>query len=603
MTTKISGSQITNFTIATEQLSNTTTASFASYAEFAGSLTPKITSIAIADASYNVLDDTAANTGGGYIVITGTNFVSGATILVDTTTASSVSFVNSTTIRAQVPAKAAASYNIWVINPDGGTAIKVNGLTYSTTPTWVTTSPLTGQTANVTFAIAFNATGAHTYSLAYGSTLPAGTTLAANGYFSGTVTTINTTTNYTFTIRATDTELQDADKSFTVTVTWVAPSATYVWGGNYHGYLGLNTGDSGAFGSTTVFSPTILPSTPNWSVMSWSENSAGGAIRTNGTLWTWGTDSQGITGRGTSYDGTNSAINYRSSPVQVGALTNWSNLHFATNSALATKTDGTLWTWGNNGSGRLGQNNSIALSSPVQVGTGTSWSKISGSGGLSAAIKTDGTLWTWGYGGFGALGQNNIIDRSSPVQVGALTNWSDIDSGNAQLAAIKTDGTLWLWGASGSYGVTGLNDRLTYRSSPVQVGSGTTWNSVVIGDSSLLATKTDGTLWAWGKNDKGQLGQNNTITRSSPVQVGTDTNWSIQITTGYKASGAIRSNGTLWTWGQNDAYSGGLGFRQIDSAYKSSPVQVGALTNWSITGSPRQKIGKATGAGLWFVMT
>ena len=285
---------------------------------------PQITSIAIADASYTVLDDTSANTGGGYIVITGVNFVSGATILIDTTTAPSVTFVNSTTLRAQVPAKAAASYNVWVINPNGGTAIKVNGLSYSPFPIWVTTSPLTSQVSNVAFGITFSATGANTYSLASGSTLPAGTTLAANGYFSGTVS-ISTQTDYTFSIRATDGELQDADKSFTVTVT-VPPAtsgALYVWGNNVNGQLGINN------------------------------------------------------------------LVYRSSPTQIGALTNWSQISLGYDSTAAIKTDGTLWAWGNGSAGDLGNSAApaAAVSSPVQIGTSTHWNSVYGGSGGAMALK------------------------------------------------------------------------------------------------------------------------------------------------------------------------------------------------------------------------
>jgi hypothetical protein len=234
MTTKILGSQITNFTIETTQLSNTATASLVV------ALPPKILYANVANSAFTVLDDTAVNVGGGYIVVTGSSFVSGATVLIDTTTASAVTFVNSTTLRVQVPAKAAASYNLYVVNPDGGTGIKVSGLTYSTDPVWVTTSPLPTQTANVAFGVNFSATGANTYSVAAGSSIPAGTSLLANGYFYGTVS-ISTLTVYSFVIRATDTELQDSDKTFGVTVTVpVTTGSLWTWGQGYLGINGLN---------------------------------------------------------------------------------------------------------------------------------------------------------------------------------------------------------------------------------------------------------------------------------------------------------------------------------------------------------------------------
>ena len=212
MTTKISGSQITDFTIQTTQLSNTAVASFAV------ALAPKVRYANVANSAFSVLDDTAVNVGGGYIVVTGSDFVSGAQVLIDTTPASAVTFVNSTTLQVQVPTKAAASYNLYVVNPDGGVGVKVSGLTYSVNPTWVTSSPLANQASNTSFAVALSATGANTYSVASGSSLPAGTSLLANGYFYGTVS-ISTETVYSFVIRATDTELQDADKTFGLTVT------------------------------------------------------------------------------------------------------------------------------------------------------------------------------------------------------------------------------------------------------------------------------------------------------------------------------------------------------------------------------------------------
>jgi alpha-tubulin suppressor-like RCC1 family protein len=567
MTTQITANNIANFTISSLQIANTVVTSVGS---------PKITSIAIADASYNVLDDTSANTGGGYIVITGTNFVSGATVLVDTTSASAVTVVNSTTIRAQVPAKAAASYNIWVINPDGGTCIKVNGLSYSPFPIWVTTSPLTSQVSNVAFGITFSATGANTYSVAAGSTLPAGTTLAANGYFSGTVS-IGVQTDYTFTIKTTDTELQDVDKTFTVTVTVVPPVVVYAWGNN-GGSLGLNDTD-------TKTSPVQLSSSPNWSILS-----NGGsinfmaAIKTNNTLWGWGVNQYGQLGL-------NDRV-YRSSPVQIGTDANWNQVSPGIASVVAIKNDGTLWAWGLNTTGQLGLNDRVTRSSPVQVGTGTTWSRVSCGPSTTGAnwvhaLKTDGTLWAWGdQGAYPSLGTNDTVTRSSPVQIGSGTTWSQIADGTRGSAAIKTDGTLWLWG-NNQYGQLGQGSTSVTVNSPTQIGALTNWSAVDIGNSGVIATKTNGTLWMWGGNYRnfGMLGNNRGDSTtygnaSSPAQIGSDTNWSqfsTGITTGYRASAAIKTNGTLWVWGYNP---GGV-LSTGNTTNFSSPVQVGSLTSWT----------------------
>jgi hypothetical protein len=184
------------------------------------SLGPKITSVQVANSSYTVLDDTSINIGGGYIVITGSGFQSNCSVIVDSNLACSVAFVSATQVRAQLPAKAAGTYNIYLLNGDGGTAIRVNALQYSNTPTWVTTSPLASQIEDTNVSIQLSATGANTYVLQAGSTLPTGLTLSANGLISGTVNTnVSVATTYNFTVEAIDTENQETPKAFAVTIT------------------------------------------------------------------------------------------------------------------------------------------------------------------------------------------------------------------------------------------------------------------------------------------------------------------------------------------------------------------------------------------------
>jgi hypothetical protein len=207
--------------ITSTNIAENTVAGYAEFANIANSLAPKITSIAITSNTYSVLDDTAVNVGGGFIVVTGTEFQSGATVLIDTTPATSVSYIDNTTLRAQVPAKTAASYNLYVVNPDGGTGIKVAGITYSGSPTWVTTSPLANVISNTVFSGTFNATGASTY--ANTTILPTGFNLLANGYYFGNIS-VGTTTTYNFNIRATDAENQDSDKTFSLTAVNVLPT-------------------------------------------------------------------------------------------------------------------------------------------------------------------------------------------------------------------------------------------------------------------------------------------------------------------------------------------------------------------------------------------
>jgi len=305
-------------------------------------------------------------------------------------------------------------------------------------------------------------------------------------------------------------------------------------------------------------------------------------------LYTWGDNaSYGNIGDNTTQP--------RSSPVQIGSLTTWSQIDGGDRYSMALKTDGTMWTWGMNGSGRLGDNTVIYKSSPVQIGSLTSWSQISaGNTGHSMALKTDGTLWTFGYNNHGSLGDNTVIKRSSPIQVGALTTWSKISAGYHSMA-LKTDGTMWLWGKN-SEGQLGDNT-LIYRSSPIQVGSLTTWSQIAAASNHSMALKTDGTLWAWGYDDDGMLGDNKVAGsyRSSPVQIGSLTTWS-QISANAYHSMALKTDGTMWTWG-NNSY-GHLGAN--DRIFRSSPVQIGALTTWSkIAGAGSHSMAIKTDGTMW----
>ena len=338
----------------------------------------------------------------------------------------------------------------------------------------------------------------------------------------------------------------------------------YSWGQNAYGQLGQ--GDT-----SNRSSPTTVGS-----LNTWLTTAAGSyisvVIKANGTLWSWGRGTSGQLGSGATAD--------RSSPVQVGALTNWSSVSSGRYSCVATKTDGTLWTWGNNYVGSLGLGNTTYYSSPKQVGSLTNWLKVAMSGyGTCVSIKTDGTIWSWGDNTYGALGAGTSgggTARSSPVQIGAATDWASVSCGMHFVVATKTNGSLYSWGRN-NYGQLGLGDT-TNRSSPVQVGALTTWLILSTGYQHATSIKTDGTLWVWGVNDSGQLGLNNLTYYSSPKQVGSLTNWSKLAFGSIRAHNlSIKTDGTLWVWGLNNTGQLGLG----NTTNRSSPVQVGALTTWS----------------------
>ena len=351
------------------------------------------------------------------------------------------------------------------------------------------------------------------------------------------------------------------------------PDQFFVWGYNEVGQLAQND-------TTPGRSSPIQISGTDWSRMGSGAYAVGG-IKTDGTAWTWGINYKGMLGLNESQSGPAPSSDKYSSPVQLGTGTDWAHGVWGEYNTMAVKTNGTLWAWGVNTSGQLGLNATIPWpsggdSSPRQVGTDTTWSTSMGSLSTgfnsSGAIKTDGSLWMWGGSGNGILGHNNQTSYSSPKQVGTDTDWAIICGASASGAhAIKTDGSLWSWGQN-NLGNLGHNDR-TQRSSPTQVGTDTTWSKInSIALQATVAVKTDGTLWTWGSNEKGEMGQNEgspSKNISSPTQVGTGTDWS-EVRGFIRNVMAVKTDGSLWGWGAN--YQGVIG--DNSKTDRSSPVQI-----------------------------
>lgn len=348
-----------------------------------------------------------------------------------------------------------------------------------------------------------------------------------------------------------------------------SPSASYTNATVIRTGLAWGRGDVGQIGDGNTNLRTLSPTVvlPGAKVVA-AGSITSYAIKGDGTLWTWGSNQHGELGDTTPTG--------RTTPAQVGSDTHWVRLAAGDEHVLALKDDGSLWAWGSNGIGQVGDGTQTDRSVPTHIGSST-WTAIGAGMYHSLAVRTDGTLWAWGHNGQGQLGDGTTTHRFLPTQVGTDTNWTEVDAGFAHSVARRTDGTVWSFGWN-QFGQLG-DGTATNSSVPVQVGTDVDWASVNAGGDSTLATKADGTLWSWGDNTAGTLGR--TGSGLSPAQVGADTDWdrvSLSPCSNFTPVLAIKSGGTLWGWGYNWLAQLGLGsFFSV----QATPTQVGTATDWS----------------------
>ncbi|MFA5794636.1 MAG: hypothetical protein WC980_06170 [Candidatus Brocadiia bacterium] len=380
----------------------------------------------------------------------------------------------------------------------------------------------------------------------------------------------------------------------------------WAWGDNRSGQLGDGT-------TISKNIPTQIGTNTNWQTIALGFNYTI-AIKTDGTLWSWGGNYYGQLGDGTTTD--------KNIPTQIGIDTNWQTVAAGFGYTIALKTDGTLWSWGRNDFSQLGDGTGeqnryappqyVYTAQPTRIGIDNNWQAIAAGHSHSFALKSDGTLWAWGVNWDGQLGDGTSICKNIPTQISTDTDWQAIAAGNSHSIALKTDGTIWTWGydSSGQLG-DGTSERWvsgrrrvgggcwggeSYETSsssiyenndkysPVRIGAdvngfvvtGTNISRIVGGNASTFSLKSDGTLWGWGGNSSGQLGDGTTIDKNIPTRIGTDINWQA-IATGNSHSLGLKNDGTLWAWGRN--YYGELG--DGTTTDRSLPIQIGTDTNWS----------------------
>ena len=337
-----------------------------------------------------------------------------------------------------------------------------------------------------------------------------------------------------------------------------APPKDGVWSWGHGGQGRLGTGNQ-----NRRFVPSELVGLTNV-----TEISAGGghgvARRSDGTARSWGYNEVGQVGDGSTTD--------RNSPVQVSSLTGVIAVAAGNSHTVALRTDGTVRGWGTNDDG-VGDGTTLGRVAPVAVLGLTNITSIAAGAGHSLARRTDGTVRAWGSNFLGQLGDGSLVRRLAPVPVPTLANITTVSAGAFHSFALRGDGTVWAWGAN-EYGQLGDGTTTQQRMVPVRVLGLDGVTAIAGGSFHGLALRNNGTVWAWGDNNYGQLGDGTTTPRASPTQVSGLSNI-VAIAAGASHSLALDASGTLWAWGDNAFGQLGDG----SNVQRRTPVHVLGITN------------------------
>jgi alpha-tubulin suppressor-like RCC1 family protein len=273
-------------------------------------------------------------------------------------------------------------------------------------------------------------------------------------------------------------------------------------------------------------------------------------LRSDGTVWTWGYNSNGQLGNGTITDS--------DTPAQLGGLSGMTAVAAGYDHTVALKNDGTVWTWGSNSNGQLGNGPGLDSRTPAQVGGLSGMTAVAAGYRFTVALKNDGTVWTWGYNNHGQLGNNSITDSPVPIQVSGTSGLSSViavAAGYDHTVALmnSSGGIIWTWGDNGN-GELGIGTT-TDSYIPVEVPGLANIMAIAAGNLFTVALRNDAlssSVWAWGFNNVGQIGDGDTTDVWSPVEVsGMVGTGAIGIAAGYDHAVAMKTDGTVWTWGGN----------------------------------------------------
>jgi alpha-tubulin suppressor-like RCC1 family protein len=360
-----------------------------------------------------------------------------------------------------------------------------------------------------------------------------------------------------------------------------AEASIWGWGANSYGQLGTERHSSAQYTPTRLLFPPkrlSIAAGREHSLQLWNE----------AEVWAWGANSYGQLGDGTTTN--------RSAPVKV-PLTFVTNLAAGTHHSLARRSDGTLWAWGANWAGQLGDGTTTNRSLPVQVPGLSNVRMLVAGPNHSLAVRNDGTLWAWGSNGYHQLGVGgSTANRLTPVQVAGLSGVVGVATGTEHSLALRSDGTVWAWGSNwaGQLG-TGTSSWSSVPT-PVRVAGLTNVVHVVAGALHSLAVREDGTVWAWGANWNGQLG-NGTFTNFSPLPMQVPGLSGVRdVAGGLYHSLAVLQDGTVWSWGSNQ--EGQLGNGTFTNSGHPAPVP-GLSHVKFVAGSGRHALVSQHDGTLW----
>lgn len=347
-----------------------------------------------------------------------------------------------------------------------------------------------------------------------------------------------------------------------------ADKSVWCWGSSTRGQVGNNSAEESDFEPT----PVSLTGGGTWKMVatSISHSSYGNScgIKTDDTIWCWGEGGYGQNGNGAAnfVDGT---------PVALSGGQTWKTVSLGTRYGCAIRSDDTLWCWGNNTTGQIGNGGTGQQNTPVQVSGGGTWKAVSTGEGTACGIKSDDTAWCWGRRDYGAIGDGGATsgNQTTPAAVSGGFTWKSVSVGLGTACAIRSNDTAYCWGYGGE-GQRGDGSYTNSRTTPAIVTGGFTWKSVDVGLYTTCGVRTTGAGYCWGDNAFGTHGNGTTTGTNAPAAVSGGFSWQY-IKPGRDSTCGLKTDGAVMCWGNNLA--GVLGSSKSDVQF--APIE-------PVTGGP-----------------